>query len=73
MNLVQVDAIEESGTSVLFTFCFEETIVYRGNSGEARAGVFLCVVDHIGLVFVQLSALRLLCCYYDFICEGVWF
>ena len=52
MSLVQVDTVEESGSSVLFTFCIEETIVFRGNSGEARTGVSLCVVDHIGLVFV---------------------
>lgn len=47
---VQVAIVKESFTSILFTFCIEETCIFWGNSGEAGAGVcqmtlvyFLCV------------------------------
>jgi len=75
VNVVQVEIIEESGTSVLFTFCIEETGVFRGNSWEARAGVSVCVVDGIGCVCYFCKWI-LWGCYVGnliFFWEGVWF
>lgn len=38
-SLVQVALGEESCTCILFAFCFEETCIFWGNSGEAGTGV----------------------------------